>query len=57
MKPKQTYEHHIHIETYKFCQTSIIGRTKFQNYNVSCLALQLTLPKLLKRCVEWRMKM
>ena len=43
------------ITTYR--KTSSICRTKYQNLNVSCLALQLSLPNPLKPGVKLRMKM
>ena len=42
-------------ETYR--KTSIISRTKSQNFNVSHLVLQLSLPNPLKPNVKLRMKM
>ena len=38
-------------------KTSSISRTKFQNLNVSCSLLQLSLPNPLKPGVKLRMKM
>ena len=41
----------------EYCQTSNISRTKHQNWNVSDLILQLSLPNPLKPSVKSRMKM
>ena len=43
------------VITYR--KTSIISRTKFQNWNVSCPLLQLSLPNPLKPGVKLKMKM
>ena len=46
-----------HNKVWTYRQISNIGRTNFQNLNVSRLVLQLSLPNLLNTCVKLRMKM
>ena len=42
---------------WQYCKTSCIGRTKFQNLNVSCILMQLSSLNPLKPGVKLRMKM